>query len=450
MLSSFDRAPRYGNAGVLVIEGGRPISGRIRVRGAKNSVPKNMVAALLTSGPTRILGASDIRDVSVMQELIETLGGRVQRDAEDGHILIDPEGLSGMSPDVAEHFSGISRIPILLCGPLLHRFGEAFIPHLGGCAIGARPVDFHLDALRRFGATTEERPDGIALRCKRLRGTKIHLDYPSVGATEQVILTAVLAAGETELINAAVEPEIMDLIAQLQKMGAQIAVDTDRTIRVLGVDRLRGTVHHALTDRLEVASWACAAGATDGEIFVEGARHGDLFAFLNAFMRAGGEFEVEESGIWFRRSASGLKAVVVETGVHPGFMTDWQQPFVTMLTQAAGVSLVHETVYEERFGYVRELVRMGANISLRTDCLGSRCRFGRINHEHSAVVSGPTLLAGCDIEIPDLRAGFSYIVAALTAKGTSRVSNVGVIQRGYERFSEKLTALGVDCDLVGV
>lgn len=439
----------YSNAGTLIVNGGRPLIGNIQVRGAKNSVPKNMVAALLTSDETVIHGVADIRDVSVIAELIESLGGRVEHNKTEGTLRIRPAGLRPMKPETAVRFSDISRIPILLCGPLLHLFGEAFVPRLGGCAIGDRPVDFHLKALQSFGAILDVQPDGIVLNCgnRALRGAKIRLDFPSVGATEQVILTAVLAKGETELSNAAVEPEIMDLIAQLQKMGAQITIDTDRIIRILGVSKLNGCVHYAMPDRLEVASWACAAAATNGDVFVKGARHADLFAFLNAFTRAGGEFNVEETGMRFRRAKDGLRAVVVETGVHPGFMTDWQQPFATMLTQAAGVSIVHETVYEGRLGYIHELNKMGANISLRTDCLGSKCRFGSLNHEHSAIICGPTSMSGSEIAIPDLRAGFSYVIAALISNGQSRISNIGLIQRGYEFFTEKLNHLGVDFEL---
>lgn len=441
---------RYCNDGILKVEGGWPVSGIVCVRGAKNSVPKNMVAALLTTEKTILHGVAAIRDVSIMAELIEAIGGEVTSSDPDGTITIDPIKLKSMSAETAAIFSGVSRIPILLCGPLLHRFGEAFVPNLGGCVIGARPIDFHLNALRQFGVSLEERPDGILLHgADGLKGAKIRLDFPSVGATEQVILTAVLAKGETELSNAAVEPEIMDLIAQLQKMGAQITLDTDRTIRILGVDRLRGCTHYAMPDRLEVASWACAAAATNGKIFVKGARHIDLFAFLNAFAKAGGAFEVEEDGIWFSRRESGLKPVVIETGVHPGFMTDWQQPFAVMLTQAAGISIIHETVYEGRFGYIHALNTMGANISLRTDCLGSHCRFGSLNHAHSAIISGATPMNGGNIVIPDLRAGFSYVIAGLIATGSSQISNFGLIQRGYELFTEKLTALHVHFEQVG-
>lgn len=330
---------------------------------------------------------------------------------------------------------------MLICGPLLARRGEVVIPDLGGCNIGPRPVDFHLDALRELGAHVQHTSDGWRLTASRLRGAKIRLAYPSVGATEQVLLAAVLADGVTELSNAAIEPEIIDLIAVLQKMGATIGVETDRVITINGADRLHGFEHTALPDRLEVASWACAALATDGRITVHGARQLDMMTFLNTFRRIGGDFRVRDDGIEFWRRGP-LTSVALETDVHPGLMTDWQQPLVVALTQANGVSVVHETVYEDRFGYTHALNQMGAQIQLYRECLGSRgCRFGSRGHQHSAVVVGPTKLHGADIEIPDLRAGFSYVIAALTAEGESSIGNIGLIRRGYEHFERKLRDL---------
>jgi UDP-N-acetylglucosamine 1-carboxyvinyltransferase len=271
-----------------------------------------------------------------------------------------------------------------------------------------------------------------------------------VGATEQVLLTSVLADGKTELAGAAIEPEIMDLINILQKMGAIISVDTDRVIRIEGVSKLKGYTHRALFDRNEAASWASAALATEGDIFVGGAKQEELLTFLNIFRKVGGAFDIADDGIRFYHPGGELKPVVVETDVHPGFMTDWQQPLVVALTKAHGVSIVHETVYEQRFGFVEALVQMGANIQLHSECLGSSpCRFGQRNFVHSAVISGPTPLHGADIDIPDLRGGFSHLIAALTATGTSRVSNVGIISRGYENFITKLQQLGADFSLDG-
>jgi UDP-N-acetylglucosamine 1-carboxyvinyltransferase len=430
---------------VITIRGGTPLHGEVQIRGAKNSVPKNMVAALLTSEPCVLQNVADVQDVEIVSQMISALGGRVDRD-HDGICTIHAERLEPMPSDRLQEFIGKSRIPVLLCGPLLARLGRATIPKLGGCQIGPRPVDFHLDALRKFGAEVEERDYGWELKARKLEGAKIRLEYPSVGATEQVILSAVLANGTTELSNAAVEPEIIDLIALLQNMGAIISVSTDRVITVIGVDQLHGYEHAALPDRLEAVSWACAAAATNGRITVRGARQLDMMTFLNRFRQIGGEFKVHSDAIEFWRG-SRLMSIALETDVHPGFMTDWQQPFVIALTQSHGVSVIHETVYENRFGYVESLNRMGAQIQLYDECLGAHpCRFGRRNHRHSAVVVGPTPLSGATIEIPDLRAGFSYVIAALVADGVSTVKNIQLIRRGYERFFGKLAELGARYD----
>jgi UDP-N-acetylglucosamine 1-carboxyvinyltransferase len=262
-----------------------------------------------------------------------------------------------------------------------------------------------------------------------------------------VLLTATKAEGITELSGAAIEPEIMDLIAVLQKMGAIITVQTDRVIRIEGVNDLTGFNHRALPDRNEAASWASAALVTQGDIYVEGARQGDLTAFLNTYRKVGGSFDIDDDGIRFYHTGHKLSPLVLETDVHPGFMTDWQQPLVVGLTQAQGVSIVHETVYENRFGFTEALVRMGANIQLHRECLGSvPCRFGQRNFLHSAVISGATQLKGAEIDIPDLRGGFSHLIAALAATGTSRVTGIDIINRGYEHFLSKLQALGADFD----
>jgi UDP-N-acetylglucosamine 1-carboxyvinyltransferase len=443
---------RVGLSGdTITINGGRPLVGRIEVKGAKNLVTKAMVAALLGESPSELRDVPDISDVRVVKGLLEVHGVKVNHNVAEGTIMLDPQGVeSAHMVDIDAH-AGSSRIPILFCGPLLHRLGEAFIPDLGGCRIGDRPIDYHLEVLGNFGAVIEKLPTGIRITAPEgLLGTKISLPYPSVGATEQVLLTAVRAKGKTELSGAAIEPEIMDLINILQKMGAIISVDTDRVIRIEGVDRLEGYTHRALFDRNEAASWASAALATGGDIFVGGAQQAEMLTFLNIFRKVGGAFEIHDDGIRFYHPGGELKPVVIETDVHPGFMTDWQQPLVIALTKAKGVSIVHETVYEQRFGFVEALIEMGANIQLHSDCLGAHpCRFGQRNFLHSAVISGPTKLHGADIEVPDLRGGFSHLIAALTAEGTSRVSNVGIISRGYGDFITKLRQLGADFVIEG-
>jgi len=442
---------RTGGSGeALAIRGGQPLSGRVDVKGAKNLVTKAMVAAILGETPSTLRDVPDISDVSVVRSLLEVHGVRVTPGDEDGSFVFDPADVASAHMEEIDAHAGASRIPILFCGPLLHQLGQAFIPDLGGCRIGDRPIDFHLDALRKFGAVVEKLPSGIRLSAPNgLRGANIHLPYPSVGATEQVLLTAVRSSGITELRNAAIEPEIMDLIAVLQKMGAIISYEPNRVILIEGVDRLSGYDHRAIFDRNEAASWASAALATDGEIFVAGARQQEMLTFLNVVRKVGGDFDIREDGILFRR-AGDLRAVTVETDVHPGFMTDWQQPLIVALTQATGTSIVHETVYENRFGFTQALVKMGAEIAVHPHGLqqGPR-RVPRRNLEQAAVITGPTPLTGADITVPDLRGGYSHVIAALTATGESTVHNVGIISRGYEKLYDKLAALGADFDVLG-
>lgn len=438
-------------ADVIEIRGGRPLKGQVDVRGAKNLATKAMVASLLGETPSILRDVPVIRDVEVVRSLLEVHGVHVSEGEEPGSLVLDPSDAKSANFEEIDAHAGSSRIPILFCGPLLHLLGQAFIPDLGGCRIGDRPIDFHLDALRKFGAIVDKQPSGIRLSApKGLHGARIELPYPSVGATEQVLLTAVRAQGVTELRNAAIEPEIMDLIGVLQKMGAIISYEPNRVIFIEGVEELRGYDHRSLFDRNEAVSWACAALVTDGEIFVKGARQYELLTFLNVFRKVGGDFDITDEGITFRRGPKPLKAVTVETDVHPGFMTDWQQPLIVALTQAEGTSIVHETVYENRFGFTEALVQMGADIVVHREGLdGEYRRVPRRPLEQAAVITGPTPLHGADIVVPDLRGGYSHVIAALAADGTSRVTGIKLISRGYEKFLDKLSALGADFDVVG-
>ena len=440
-------APTRGSEQVLTIRGGRPLVGRVDVKGAKNLATKAMVASLLGESVSTLRDVPDISDVHVVRSLLEVHGVSVD-EPEPGVLRLDPSGAVSAHMEEIDAHAGASRIPILFCGPRLHLLGQAFIPDLGGCRIGDRPIDFHLDALRAFGAIVEKLPSGIRLSAPEgLKGANIELPYPSVGATEQVLLTAVRAKGTTELRNAAIEPEIMDLIAVLQKMGAIISYEPNRVIFIEGVESLRGYDHRCIFDRNEAASWACAALATDGDIFVAGAKQQEMLTFLNVFRKVGGDFDIAEDGIRFRRGGP-LKPVVVETDVHPGFMTDWQQPLIVALTQAHGVSTVHETVYENRLGFTRALVQMGADIVVHPEGIASPDRrVPRRALEQAAVITGPTPLHAADVVVPDLRGGYSYVIAALAAEGESVVRNIGIIRRGYEKFLDKLAAVGADFDV---
>ncbi|PDW03088.1 UDP-N-acetylglucosamine 1-carboxyvinyltransferase [Candidatus Viridilinea mediisalina] len=430
------------------IRGGEPVVGQIRALGAKNFTTKALVAALLGTSPTCLTNVPPIGDVAITREMLVAIGVRVT--AEGDALTIDPAALASAQVPIPD--SGSNRIPILLLGALLHRFDEVAVPVLGGCRIGERPVDFHLNAIEQFGGIVSTTAEGyLARRRGRLRGTQIKLPYPSVGATETCLFLSVLAEGRSVIANAAIEPEIIDLITMLRAMGAVIFTSAGREIRVEGVPQLWGTRMPILGDRIEAASWACLAGASDGDITVTGINPNNLGNFLAYFQQVGGGFELldNDSVRFFRRGP--LQPTVVETDVYPGFSTDWQQPFAIMLTQANGISIIHETVYENRFGYLKALNALGANTQLTTHCLGGLpCRYRDANHEHSAIIVGPTPLyaEGHEITIPDLRAGLAYIIAAAIAHGTSFIRGVPMLERGYGDVVPRLARMNLKIERI--
>ncbi len=440
---------------VLKIKGGKPLTGTIKAAGAKNAMTKLLVASLLSDKKCTFHNVPNIGDVEITVNLCKEIGSEVVWDKK-GKILeiCTPELKTSYVP---QRYSGSNRIPILMIGALLGRTDEDIIvPTIGGDLIGTRPVDLHIHALHRLGARIEYREmkkEGayFAQAHNGLKGAIIHLNYPSVGATENTILAAVRAKGTTLIKNAAIEPEIIDLILFLQKLGANIMVDVDRTICIQQAHQFKEVEHTVLTDRNEVASYAVAALSTKGRVFVEGAEHLNMIAFLNKIREIGGGFQIKPNGIEFFYENELRGGLHLETDVHPGFMTDWQQPFVVLMTQAHGASVIHETVYENRFGYTRTLKEMGADIELFTQCLGGKaCRFASSDHHHSIVIKGPTPLKGKEIAIPDLRAGFAYVMAALLSPDTSTITNVDYLDRGYEDLVDKLTSLGADITRVAL
>jgi len=425
----------------FLINGGKPLHGKVKVSGAKNSATKLLVASLLSDKECILHNSPNkISDLTVTKEICESIGSKII--FKEDTLVTRTEKISNSK--ISEILGNKNRIAILLAGPLLLRTGKAEIPIPGGCKIGSRPVNFHIDSLEKLGCNVSIRDDYFILEADRLRGNNISFDYPSVATTENIIIASTLAKGRTIISNAAVEPEILDLIKFLQKMGAIIEINTDRKITIEGVDNLTGAEHSVIPDRNQAASFACAGLASKGDIFIENAIQDDLITFLNTVRRVGGNYEVKENGIRFFYDRE-FKSIAIETNVHPGFMTDWQQPFLILLSQAKGISIVHETVYEERFGYVSELQKMGAEIELYDTCLGGlECRFANTHYFHSAVVKGPTPLHSAEINVPDLRAGFSYLVAGVIAKGESLVNGAIYIDRGYEDIDEKLRNLGAD------
>lgn len=434
---------------VLKIQGGKPLNGHIKAAGAKNAMTKFLVASLLSDKKCTFHNVPNIGDVEITVNLCKEIGSQILWDKKEKVLeIFTPELKTSYVP---QRYSGSNRIPILMIGALLGRTDEDIIvPTIGGDLIGSRPVDLHIHALHKLGAQIEYREmkkEGayFAQAHHGLKGSIITLNYPSVGATENTMLAAVRAKGTTLIKNAAIEPEIIDLILFLQKLGANITVDVDRTICVQQANQFYEVEHTVLADRNEVASYAMAAISTKGRVFIEGAEHLHMIAFLNKLREIGGGFQIKKNGIDFFYEQPLRGGLHLETDVHPGFMTDWQQPFVVLMTQATGASVFHETVYENRFGYTHTLKEMGADIELFTQCLGGKnCRFASSSHHHSLVVKGPTPLKSTEISIPDLRAGFAYVMAALLASETSTIRNVDFLDRGYEDPVGKLTALGAD------
>lgn len=423
-----------------LIEGGTPLHGEVRLSGAKNAVTKMVIATLLTEEQCVLRNVPLLGDLNVTVSLCHELGA--EADLQDHTLSLCTASIRNHA--IPSDLGGLNRLAVMTVGPLLHRCGEADFPVPGGDRIGPRPIDFHLNGLKAMGAVITEHDNGF--RCTAphgLHGATIRLPFPSVMATENLLITATLARGVTIIENAAMEPEIVDLIKFLQKMGAIIEIRVDRKIVVEGVKRLHAASHTLLSDRNEAVSLAIAAYLTRGDVYLRHAQQDTLLTFLNTLSKMNLRFEIDDEGIRFIGDGRRPSVIALETDVHPGFMTDWQQPFTILLTQADGMSVIHETIYEDRFGYTSALVRMGAHIGLYTKCLGEvTCRFREKQYVHSCVVSGPTPLSATRLDIPDIRAGCSYILAALCATGESEVYGIEHIERGYEHLDAKLRSLG--------
>ena len=415
-----------------------PLVGDVEVAGSKNSVTKLMVAALLGDRPSTVLNAPRLGDVELTAGMLRSVGAGVA--VENGAVVVDPGTID--SSRVPASYSGANRIPILMLGPLLHRLGEAFVPLAGGDRIGARPVDYHLEALRAFGAELHFTADGVEAKASRLRAARVRLPFPSVGATETVLLTAALAEGRTVLENAAIEPEVVELALFLQRMGAGIELQPDRRFVVEGTGRLGAARQRLGGDRIEAVSYLVAGLATGGRVSVRGCEQDRLVTAISTLHRMGARFDITDDAITV--DGRRLSPAAVHTDPHPGFMTDWQPPLVVLLTQVAGLSVLHETVFEDRLGYVEALRAMGAEIELFDQCLvGSACRFHESDWLHSAVIRGRTPLRGAEIEMPDIRGAFAYVIAAAVADSSSVLSGVHHLERGYDAVLDKFRSLGL-------
>ncbi len=410
-----------------IIRESGPLRGRVRVSGAKNSVLPIIAAAMLTDGQSVIEEIPYLNDVRVMCDLLKALGVDVEFSGINGILRINPANIT----DTTAPYELVNkmRASFLVMGPLLARVGVARIPLPGGCAIGTRPVDLHLKGFMAMGAEITQGHGYIEARTKgRLRGDKIYLDFPSVGATENIIMAAALAEGQTIIENAAIEPEIVDLAAYLTSMGADIKGAGTDTIKINGVCSLKGTKHTVIPDRIEAGTFMVATAITGGDVIIENVIPDHLKPITAKLKEAGVEVSEELSCIRVCAHEK-LRAVDIKTHPYPGFPTDMQAQMTSLMSRSDGTSVVIETIFENRFMHVSELKRMGANIKIE----------GR-----TAVIEGSPKLTGAQVKATDLRAGAALILAGLCADGKTEITDIEHIERGYVRIDEKLKGLGAD------
>lgn len=408
----------------LIVQGGNTLKGTVKVSGAKNAVLPIIAASLLSDGICTLQDTPDLADVASICRLIEKLGARVCHSNNEITISV---------PDLKEveapyEYVRLMRASLLVMGPLLARYGRTVMPLPGGCAIGTRPIDLHLKGFKALGAKIIYGHGCIEAVSAGLKGSQIYLDFPSVGATENLIMAASLARGSTVIENAAEEPEIVDLVNFLNAMGARIKGAGTKIIRVEGVPRLYGTVHTVIPDRIEAGSFLTAAAITGGDVLVDNVICDHLKPVTAKLREAGVRVEENENSIRVSSDRE-LQPVDIKTMPYPGFPTDMQAQLMAVLCLAKGSSMVTETVFENRFMHVNELKRMGARIKIE----------GR-----TAVVQGVPRLTGAPVKATDLRAGAALVLAGLAAEGSTEISNVFHIDRGYDRLEEKLRGLGAD------
>jgi len=407
----------------LLIQGGRALCGEVAISGAKNAALPILCASLLSGEPLRLTNIPYLNDISTMLRLLADMGVGVTMDGVDG-LVLDGSGLN--NPVASYEMVKTMRASILVLGPLVARCGEARVSLPGGCAIGARPVDQHIKGLQAMGAEIKVEQGYVHARATRLKGARICTDMVTVTGTENLMMAACLAAGETIIENAAREPEVVDLANCLASMGARISGAGTDVIRIQGVDRLHGGTHAIMPDRIETGTYLCAAAATGGDIRLIRTSSAYLDTVVDKLMDAGCEIAVERDAIRLQAPPR-LKAVSLRTAPYPAFPTDMQAQFMAINTVAEGVATIRETIFENRFMHANELARLGADIQIE----GS-----------NAIVRGVERLEGATVMATDLRASASLVIAGLVAHGETLIDRIYHLDRGYERIEEKLAKLG--------
>ncbi len=417
----------------FVIRGQRPLEGTIRIGGAKNAALPCMAACLLTEEPVTLENVSDVRDIQTTRKLLESMG--VETDGGSGRARhkIRLQAARVTTPEAAYELVKTMRASTLVLGPLLARMGQAKVSLPGGCAIGARPIDLHLKGMEKLGAQLRQEHGYIYAEAGRLRGAEYVFDRITVTGTEDVLMAAVLAEGETVLENCAREPEVVDLAALLTAMGARIEGAGTGTIRIQGVNRLHGAEHRIMPDRIEAGTYLMAGLITGGSLRLTGLEPAHLQALLDRLRECGAALEIGPD--WLAAvPGPRLRGVDITTAEHPGFATDLQAQYMALMTQAEGAAVITETIFENRFMHAQELNRMGASIRIE----GNR-----------AVVRGPAVLNGAAVQASDLRASASLVLAALAAEGETIIDRIYHIDRGYERIEDKLRHAGAAIRRIG-
>lgn len=405
-----------------IIEGGKRLAGEVKVSGSKNASLPIIAASILNPGITRLYNIPNIHDTQITLEILRYLGCKVKK--HNGKIEINSKNIT--KREIPEHLMNQMRSTVVLAGAILGRYKEAKFSYPGGCDIGARPIDLHLAAFKKIGVNIIEDSGFIICKAEKIVGTNINLDFPSVGATENIILASIYAEGVTQITNAAMEPEIVDLAKCLNKMGAKITGAGTNVIKIIGVQKLKDTGYKVMQDRIEAGTLLCAGAITGGNICLNYKNANHITPILNKLEEAGCNIKVEKNRIYMQAPKK-LKAVDIKTMPYPGFPTDMQSIFASILTTAKGTSVIVENIFENRYRYTAELNKMGAKIT---------------TEGKTAVIKGVRRLSGATVKSTDLRGGASMILAGLCAKGMTTVTNIEYILRGYENLDKKLNELG--------
>lgn len=410
-----------------IIKGSNKLEGKVKISGSKNAALPIIAASILNAGKTTLYNVPNIHDTQMMFEILKNLGGKVEK--KNNKIIIDTSKIKKY--EIPEDLMRQMRSSVILAGSLIGKYQKAIFSYPGGCDIGTRPIDLHLKGFEKLGINITKNYGNISCICDKIVGEKIDLDFPSVGATENIMLASCLGEGTTQINNAAREPEIIDLQNFLNKMGAKIQGAGSNKIQIEGVKKLNDVSYNIMPDRIETGTFLCAAAMSQGNIIIENTNINHITPIISKLEEANCKLKLEKDKIELKAPKK-LKALEIRTMPYPGFPTDMQSIFATLLTTAKGSSIIVENIFENRYKYTQELIRMGAKISVE----------GK-----TAIIKGVKKLYGANVKATDLRGGAALVMAATTAKGITKVENIDYILRGYERFDKKLEKLGVKIQL---